>query len=483
MNEIDRVECRPTKASWLPALLCCGLVLLVLGTIFRPQSLSRDDLVMFFWSFVIFGSGPAFLLYHQFKHYVVADESGIRWREFGREKRASWSEVTRYYHRVRESGVIETQHDKISLYSLNNQSALREMVQRLATNAETKQWEMRSQNSSSTSKTVWPQTFVYRPHQSRNSFLFTLIYATAWSWIWIWISLRKHGTSLLSDIRQTAEIASALSTTLFALLVLGLLFGLPCLIVVLQYRMWREAQRHRDEKVEMNENGIEYSKGDKTLYARWDEVQRIVANPKLGGTGFKVETTHGDFNVSPSIARHEKLLSLLARSASRAELVTHEDEQTDVQYQQTSQTFGFKTECNWKSLLWFWLFSFSPLIYVPFVTDKKLAPFIRSAPSVESLLFICGALIIIAILFTLSCCRSHVTLDEEGFSYRSLWSKKHLRWNDISRYGLSSLGFLLVESAEQRVAFSARLSGKAQLKREIAQRATNAQTTSWQVLE
>ncbi|MBV9867147.1 MAG: hypothetical protein JO316_17465 [Abitibacteriaceae bacterium] len=430
---------------------------------------------------------------------VVADETGLRWRNmWGHWRCATWPEVTDYYEKLMAKNkpwtIVETTKGKIKLDNdMSNRPAMREYIEAHATRARAHAWGLLGTRI----EDDWPQTFGYNTVDNRiNKIVFWLFWP---GWIfWLGAASKGKNGSLL-------EIFGALPwplKLLGGLIMLGAAGSYPALLLVLARPTLQAMRSRENQSITVSPTRIIFEAGTERIEAAWDEVtdyfiapyQRRLASDAGGYYG--VITKQGTFDFLLSIKQVQLLKAIIqqyARNAAVTEWKRRGETAPDVLGGAAScwsggfvgvgqRIYHYRTRTN-RAFLWFpttlalmplfatWISTQLPMgLENPDGTQHHPAPWM-------GVFF--GAL---ALWGWWRYYTANIRTDKYGITQYGLFGKRSIAWEEVTEYymgGDDVLTFGHVIGTNTRIWFYPTIANGEELQAEIMRSATHSRTHAW----
>lgn len=303
------------------------------------------------------------------------------------------------------------------------------------------------------------------------------------------------GWGLEKFVRSTREVWSvapwpavtcgAFSVTLF--------LGYPLLILALAARCATDAWRRRDESVEVADAGLAFELGDSRFEVPWREVVRVV--PAAGSADWEVParcqvvTHRGTFEFSTQIRRSWVLAWLIRQRAAGKSVPDATPAGTDALGGDTScwsggapglgqRIYCYRTSANRALLALAFGVSAAALLGL-LLNQVGLAP--PRDPAAGIWLAALGGTTAGWALWRYRAAR--IRTDDRGIYQDGVLGTRFILWAQVTRYyrsGEDVLRFGNVTGAGTWIWFWLGIADAAELRSEIARRASNARDSSWE---
>lgn len=364
---------------------------------------------------------------------MEADADGLRWRRFGGWKSAHWEEVQDFYDRLpsqsqgRRSSlraIIKTSSGTISFSSeWANADALREQVERRATNAAVQQWGLLGSRRCD----PWPQVFDYGAWSNRWMALTLSVMLVAF----LACTLARPVLPAVSQFGAPGWGVTLAMLGVFVVFILSK--GALLLLIIGRYR---EAGHRRSERITVDTRGILFDDGARRMEAAWEEVIGYGVTSGRNALMFRyaVETQQGKFDFLAEINQALLLMAIIQRYAKnsvdrewhlRDEIRTLGGEAARWSGGRVgvgARVYHYRTRAN-RALLWFPLALCLTCGFLAWAAWQGLTP--GTTPAVGTL---CIAAVFGLILFggwrAYRVCR--VETDEDGLTQVTPWGRRRL---------------------------------------------------------
>lgn len=480
------VHFRPARSSWIGVVFLCLLGLfLAIGPFAFPTPPSRNPPstfeVVFTTAFLgLFGLMLLLLAAWEalwiHRGEIVADNTGLRWRDVGEWHRAPWSQVRDYYEDTlrRRCAVIETDAGtlRISRGRVSNTPAFRAAIQQHAQWTLASDWEVLGTRP----EIDWPSTFKYTPGTSlwgriiSNGISILWFSAFAWGYVksWhTWAEIWEYSSPILVVVGTTVYFACALI--------------FPAVSWV-NISMLREARSRMAEQITVTPSGLIFEDGSRRIECAWEEITDYYRDPMLpnysGDDHYVVVMAHETFDYT-LIANNRLLSEIIKRHAKNALY----GEWRDYRPQQETggkgeRIYNYRTRMNRTLML-------IPLSVIPIC---GLIPFILPNQEIENPnspnLWIVGIMISPYVIGLVIFCAAYfigsIEISDDGISQRGLRGKKFLAWDHVTQLRRTKMGNYEIQGGNIRLGFYPSIADVRILFDEITRRSTKAEIMpSW----
>lgn len=483
------IRCRPHRGNWFLVLMLGGF-----GAAFpwlarsaRNAPYSANDWLGVWLIAVAFLAAAfvlaAWLLYTE----IAADEDSLRWRKRGQWQSARWEDVTDYYDQITPQGqkttipaVIQTGAGPVKFHrDWSNFEALRERVQRAATQAGTDRWQILGTRQQDT----WPRLFDYDTSDNRRTPLLLVSLGLPFIAFLLFRILSKV-PSILQEMGWGWGLGMIATGALVTLLHAAILFP-----VGVAYQDAR--RRRRGQKITASPEGICFENGAECIHAAWNEVTgvTIASFERLSFLmRYVVITSQGTFDFTHLLRDVRLLTQIIKRYAPAA--VEQASSVEDVLGGLSDRWSGgregvgervyhYRTRTN-RALLWL-LSSFPALCAL---TATLTAHGLTRHQNIRPSLWVGGILLAATLWGWWRYYSASVRTDEEGVTQNAPFRHHRIRWRDIDDYYQSReepLTFGNVIGRGVHIQFwTGSITDADELKAEITRRALYSRRTAWE---
>ncbi len=284
-GETETVECRPSLVNFWCGVLMVSFAILMGCVQFLPDSQGRPiplSLRIFFSVFGLgFGGFGGFHLLHTLRYRIVADASGLRWREAWTGWRSvGWEAVSDFYlsgvyNHTNETRwyrlVIVTERGTVTITSdYKNRGDLQRVICQRATAARSTGW----QQFGIRRVDEWPRTFRYwEPARQRRlavELAITVLIYGAITYGFAWIARYFARTEGFSDMPFVIAVLSVAYAVLLAS---------PVSHFAADYMAWKR----RRETITVTTETIRHENGatGEVREANWHDISDYFCRPKV----------------------------------------------------------------------------------------------------------------------------------------------------------------------------------------------------------
>lgn len=434
--------------------------------------------------------------------FLQIDERGLRWRSIRRERTATWNEITDFYEKPTGKGrllsVVETLAGKLTLNDFLDDSAdlllVRETVQSHATSAASTRWQTKADKAA----IPLPKTFVYK---SSEWWVMRIMLAGLYLAMPLMMLLAKSGSptagwnNLIAMLRDFYALYSWPMVALFCLTMLAVCSMYPLMFTAMIGPQMRATKARLRQRITASERGLTFLDDNVFLEAAWEECEYSRENlpGRLSRPGlYVVQTPRGNFDFVVTMSDCKTLLRLLQERAPQPQEASPRDPELSDLGGATAQwsggeigkgkrIFRYRTRMN-RALLWMPTgIALAPLLAaLLFRAMPELAPPRHDGSG----FFIGGVLLLLAFFGWIPYFKSQIRVGENGITARGWRGETFLAWREVREYSRDeTYGAFRVFGTEKHITFWPLIADAAELKTEIARRATNAEKRGWEANE
>lgn len=482
------VSCHPPALNWIFVVLCAPTGVMMWFGAHNPTKTgppSAGDVIFVQTSAIALLVTAAVLAMWQMRARIVADADGPRWRRFGGWKSVRWEEVRDYYDRLPSqaqrnsfSAVIKTAAGPVCFNSdWTDAAALRDLVERRATNAAVREWGILGSRPCD----PWPRVFRY----------------DTWQNIWtprilLKLALTALGYLLTPPLQQAMSQAGQVGwgVTLAGLGVYVLLIASLGAFFLMPLAQYRTAGRRKAERIRADTNGTVFENGARRVEAAWADVTGYGIAPGSGvlAVRYVVETRQGDFDFLAVLGGATLLQAIIRRYAEDAadkEWRPRTDPEalggeaarwSGGRVGGGARVYHYRTRV-YRALLGAPLSLCLTMGFMSWVAKQGLLPGSQAA----GMMCLAAALGLVFFGGWYAYRVRRIETDEDGLTQVTPWGRRRLTWGQVKDYYLTGeYNSGVVQGRGGRLRFSRGIVGYEELKEEIARCAVECGGKGWE---
>ena len=475
------VVCRPDKGCWAFVVIFgfVGLLMPLLALFAAPHDATLWCMTGL--AFASFGVPAVLFAIWIVRGYVIADNAGLRCRGLGGWRTTPWDGISDYCEKVPSAKshsrwyVVEVQCGKLTLRGdyWSKADVMCAVIAQRSTAARAKKWAVLGTRP----ELDWPRTFDYDNAENRSTKVFIRVTALFFAGLAVWLVTQSCRNFSLGLGWGLASVG------------LALLLGMALLLFVsFPLLMVQDTERRRTQSIMVSHEGLLYSDGGQRITMLWEEI----ADYSLKGFGIwqSISQYHigGRKNAiifTPAIHESHILKSIISDNAVNVPAKSWYASYDDVLGGKASRwssgsegvgerVYHYRSRSLRAMLLFPTVLAFVPLLLVP-LASMGLMPKPNWVPDT----LFCG----FALWGWWRYSVAHIQVDASGITQRAIFGHRRLRWEQVEYFYMSGsdgpFTFGNVVGAGTRIRFWIGIADLEELKAEIARRAVNSRSRTW----
>jgi hypothetical protein len=484
-NSLPVVECRPNKSAWVGVVLfgLMGLFFLIGPILALEEPTSRPPSILeVIGIIVLLGTlGSVMLLgaiweaLWLWRGVIVADHTGLRWRDVRKSYFATWPQVRDYYDETvrRRSATVETEAGNLNISdnAMTNIGALREAISARANNAKTREWGILGAR-----ETEWPRTFGYKLAEQISVCRFFNAIAVIWFFGFLWGFVKSW-----QGWRELWEYSSPALVVLAAVLYLVLMLLYP-FAAWMSWLTVREVRSRQTQQITVSQSGLIFEDGARRIECAWGEITDYYRDPMLAAHSsddrYVVVSTRGSFDFTLLQGRR-LLCEIIKRNARNALYQNWRDYRPQHETgAKGERMYNYRTRYN-RALMLMPMSVFPISLVVLLVAlQPELQP--SNPPNFWGLGIVLGCSSIGAAVLYAAYFLGSIEITADGITQRGLRGRKFLKWTEITQLRGTKIGGYELVGRDTRLGFYSMIADVKILRDEIERRAVNAKNApSW----